>query len=341
MAALSGQAGTTSIGRIAAIDLARGIALVAMIVYHFAFDLRLNGLIAVDVATDPGWVLLARATAGTFLFLVGVNLVLATRRGIRPWPFLHRLGLIAGGAALVSLATWLLAAFAGMGPQTFVFFGILHAIAVGSVFAIPFLQAPPYVTAITGALVLFAPLLVALPIDPALWWVGLSTSPPRTIDYVPIFPWFGVILVGVVAGRVLVDQGAERTLARWQPVNPIPRFVIRAGQWTLLIYILHQPILFGALWVAAPYVSPERAGAPVLAQSQSAERAAFMGQCVPACRVSDRSEATCAAFCTCMFDGLHGTDLYTVPAVELMQPEQRQRWDAIVNACAAPTTPAQ
>ena len=329
--------------RIAAIDVARGVALGAMIVYHFAFDLQLRGLIAADVAADFGWVLLARATAGTFLFLVGVNLVLATRRGIRLWHFLRRLALIAGGAALVSLTTWLLEVQFGFDRGTFIFFGILHAIAVASVLAIPFVQAPPYVTAITAAVVLAAPYFIASSAfsDPFLLWVGLSPRPPATIDYVPIFPWLGVVLAGVVSGRLFADQGADRTLAQWRPKTPVLHWIAVTGQWSLAIYLVHQPILVGALSVAAPFLTPRTTPEPVLAEGVIEIRETFMGTCEPACRGADRDAPTCTAFCGCMFESLYGTDLFSAPSVELMTAEQQQRWTATVNRCAAPVPPAQ
>jgi uncharacterized membrane protein len=124
--------------RIAALDVIRGVAILAMIVYHAAFDLRAAQLIGVDVVNDLGWKIFARLIAGTFLVMVGVNLVLATRRGFRLQPYLRRLALVAGGAVAVTLATW------WSQPQTFVFFGILHQIALASVLALPFLRLPSW-----------------------------------------------------------------------------------------------------------------------------------------------------------------------------------------------------
>ena len=127
--------------RLAVIDLIRGVAVVAMIVYHLSWDLLDYGLIDVDVVNDP---LLAESSpmliAGTFLALVGFNLVLAKRNGIRPAAYFRRLAIIAGAAALVSLGTyWFM-------PDAFVFFGVLHMIAAASVLALPFLRAPVWAT---------------------------------------------------------------------------------------------------------------------------------------------------------------------------------------------------
>ena len=71
--------------RITAIDAARGVALIAMAIYHFTWDLQFFGYLEPGTATTGGWKLFARCIASSFLFLVGVGLVLAHGHGIR-WP---------------------------------------------------------------------------------------------------------------------------------------------------------------------------------------------------------------------------------------------------------------
>jgi uncharacterized membrane protein len=311
--------------RIAALDLIRGVAILAMIVYHAAFDLRAAGLIGVDVVDDLGWKIFARLIAGTFLAMVGVNLVLATRHGFRLRPWLRRLALIAGGAVAVSLVTWWTA------PQTFVFFGILHQIAVASVLALLFLRLPSWLVAVAAAVVIGLPFVFAAPAfnHPALLWVGLATRTPLSVDYVPVFPWFGVVLAGIVAGRLLVAHAGDSGFARWLPGNRVAGWIIFAGRWSLLIYLIHQPILVGLVTLVSPFVG----------QNEDAVRSGFMNQCVPVCRTSARDEATCNAFCGCMFSGLYGSDLFTVQSVELMTPDQHRRWEGIVEQCLTVTIP--
>jgi uncharacterized membrane protein len=304
--------------RIAAIDLVRGIALAGMVVYHFSYDLAAERLISADVVDEFGWKLFARAVAGTFLALVGVNLVLANRRGLRPWPFLRRLALVAGGAALVTLSTlW-------FEPGAFVFFGILHEIALASVLAVPFLWAPPWLTAAVAAVVIALPNVFTSPLfdTPALWWVGLSTASPVTVDYVPVFPFFGVVLAGVVGGRLLLAYGSDSAFARWRPGNWWERSVIVAGRWSLLIYLVHQPVLVGALMLATP----------LLPANEAAVRRDFTAECNAAC-ITNSDADYCTALCGCLFENLHGTDLYNVPSLEAMTLDQRQRWDTIVGQC--------
>ena len=247
--------------RIAVIDVARGVAIVAMVIYHAAYNLSAAGLIAIDVRADLGWTIFARLIAGSFLFLVGVSLVLATESGI-VWPsFLRRLGMIVIGAALVSIGTW------WFEPDTFVFFGILHLIAVASVLGLLFLRLPSTV------LVLASGFFVALPwsfrseiLDwPPLWWTGLQTVQPVSVDYVPVFPWFGVVLVGIIGGRWINEN--RSLVAGWRRQNAAAGLLDLAGRWSLVIYLVHQPILVGIITAAMSVIPPSEGVAYVSVMS--------------------------------------------------------------------------
>src|SRR5262249_42907415 len=155
----------------------------------------------------------ARLIAGTFLLLVGFNLVLANQDGFRPRPYLRRLAILVAAAIAVSIGTYFFA------PDEFVYFGILHEIALASVLALPFLWAPFWLPAIAALLVLIAPdLITGTFFDwPPLLWLGLATNPLPSVDYVPVFPWFGVVLAGVVGGKLFLASSAPDWLAGWQP----------------------------------------------------------------------------------------------------------------------------
>ncbi len=309
--------------RLAAVDLARGVAIVAMVAYHTAFDLSANRLIASDVASDLRWKIFARLIAGTFLFLVGVGLVLATRNGFNRSAFLRRLAFVAGGAVLVSVGTW------WFDPSTFVFFGILHEIAVASVLALPFLGLPTWLLAPVAAAIIAAPWFLANPFfdAPAFWWLGLSTEPPVTVDYVPIFPWFGVVLAGIVGGRLLLSHGGA--LWNWRPADVASKALMTAGRWSLAIYLIHQPLIVAAVYAFTFFVPP----------SEAIVRKGFTAQCVAACSSDGRSKQECTSLCGCMFENLYGTDLFAMKSMAQMSPEQVERWDGIVDRCRMPIPP--
>ena len=199
-------------GRIVAIDVARGIALVAMTIYHFSWDLAFFGWIDAALVQARPWVLFARAIATSFLFLVGVSLVLGHGRGIRWRPFLLRLAQVVAAALAISLVTYL------MDARTYVFFGILHAIALFSVLALAFLRLPWWFTLIAALAVwLVGNAWSADVFQPAyLLWIGLAPTPPASNDFVPIFPFFAATLAGVAIARLAEKRMWFERLRSWR-----------------------------------------------------------------------------------------------------------------------------
>lgn len=302
--------------RIAAVDALRGVALAAMIVYHFAWNLSDLGIVAVDVRYDPGWTAFARTIAGTFIGLAGVSLVLATRRGLRRRPYLIRLAKIVAAAILISAGTfWFV-------PHAYVFFGILHLIAFASVAALPFIRLPAAIVLLAGIAVLALPFFFRSELfsAPLLWWVGLTPRPPASIDYVPVFPWFALALFGVVIGRVLVDSGTESVFARWVPSNLLARLPVTAGRWSLLIYLVHIPVIVAVLTL---FAAPD-------ARTQAAT---FTRECVTSCRATGREPPVCEIYCGCVLTGIEEAGFLPKALAGRMTAEESNRWLVIVNQC--------
>jgi uncharacterized membrane protein len=227
--------------RIGGLDALRGLALVAMIAYHFCFDLRFFGITRSDFEHDPRWLAARALILSSFLLVAGISAVLAQRQPLPMARWLRHVAIIAGAALAVSVASY------SVFPQSFIWFGVLHAIAVSLVVARP-LVARPRAAAIVGVLAIALGIAVSAPAfdNRALGWLGFMTAKPLTEDYVPIFPWMGVLLLGIAAGHALVR-------ARFAPLAPLGRFPA-ALQWlgrhSLLVYLVHQPLMLGLLWFA-------------------------------------------------------------------------------------------
>lgn len=306
--------------RLPVIDAARAAALAAMAAYHTLWDLGYLRLTAENHAlTGPGRHA-AETIAGAFLFLVGVGLVLMNGRGLRLRSTCLRLARVGGAALLVTLGTWI--AF----PDAYVFFGVLHCITAASVLGLPFLFLPLPVGALAAAAVLAAPLVVhATVLDaPALYFLGLGAGTPRTNDYVPLFPWFGIVLAGVVAGRIGLPRLARSRLGAWAPGSRAGRAATFAGRHSLPIYLVHQPVLLalltGVLWIAGP--NP-RAGLKTF-RADFAAVCARTGGAADACRIAARCTGEAL-----MREGLFRADErpFTVP--------ERARAQALSRACYA------
>jgi uncharacterized membrane protein len=311
------QADGRASSRIEAIDLARGLALVAMAIYHFAWDLEFFGYTQAGTTAVGGWKLFARAIASTFLALVGVSLYLAHRNGIRWSSFAKRLGMIAAAAAAVTAATIVAT------PGNFIFFGILHHIAVASLLGLAFMRFP------WPALLLLAAISIAAPHfarsewlnAPFWWWSGLSAQFPRSSDYVPVFPWFGAVLTGMGAAKLaertgLLERLRGRRSGSW--ATPL-RF---AGRHSLAVYLVHQPVIIGCIWLFAQMF-------PAAPQSLEGN---FVAACEASCSET-RAEAFCTAYCICVLDTLDGEGRLAEAVAPQLTPELRARVQAVAEQC--------
>ena len=227
--------------RIRAIDALRGAAICMMIVYHAAFDLNWFHIISADFNHDHFWLSFRDLIVSSFLLLVGVSLVLASRAGISPKRFWNRIALVAACAILVTVGSYVTF------PKTFITFGILHCIVVSSILGWPLVRFPR-AALMVGVVVIVAGVAIGVPLFdlPLLNWVGLMTHKPATEDYVPLLPWFGVVLVGISIGWCLLERRMHdlRQISRASP-----KWLTWLGRHSLLVYMIHQPIMMGLLRV--------------------------------------------------------------------------------------------
>ena len=223
------------------IDVLRAVAIVWMAAFHFGFDLNHFGLLdpRQNFQRDALWTTQRTCIVTLFLFCAGLGQAVALQAG-QGWPrFWRRWAQVAGCAVLVSAGSAL------MFPRSWIFFGVLHGIAVMLILCR--LLAPLRLWLLPlGALAIAMPRFVGLPIidHPALRWIGLVTHKPITEDYVPVLPWLGVMLCGLAAGQWLLQHRPE-VLAGGIPSSLQPLATL--GRWSLSFYMLHQPVLIGAI----------------------------------------------------------------------------------------------
>ena len=306
--------------RIEAIDLARGTALIAMAIYHFTWDLEFFGYVEPGMTAHGGWKLFARCIASSFLFLVGVSLFLAHGRGIRWRGFLIRFAMVAGAALAISLVTYIAV------PGAFIFFGILHQIALASLLGLAFLRLPALATLAIAAIVIAAPSYArsALFDHPWWWWLGLSPMDPRSNDYVPVFPWFGAVLAGIAAARLASRLGLLERLARLK--TPRLRLLQFAGRHSLAFYLVHQPVLIGCVWVFAQFF-------PAAIESPEVE---FRQSCEAQC-ADFRDAEFCTRYCVCMLDELEANGMADAVFADAQTAAQRAQLQSLAAQCTERT----
>lgn len=305
----------TKPARLIWIDAARGLALWAMFAFHVTWDLGHFRWIDPALLYSQGFHWIGRAIASSFLFLVGIGLVLSRReRGklLRSRAFWRRWAIIVAAAGAISAVSFQLF------PETPIFFGILHLIAAASLIAAPLVDAPVLLVLALAALAVAAPEFLAGPFFDAkvFWWTGLGTFEPPSNDYQPLFPWLGVVLLGVAAAKLPVFTRTTRDSAS-SPAKILAFF----GRHSLFFYLVHQPVFYGAFALLALFVvSPWQ------------ERL-FLGQCAEQCvREADQPEL-CQTTCACVVSRAKAAGFWPRLAGNDLTPDQQmQAHDAIV-AC--------
>ena len=240
----TGFVGPAPRGRIVALDMARALALLAMAVFHFTFDLEMFGLLPAGTMMQPFWRWFAYLTAGSFLFLVGVSLVLAHPDRVRWRGFWRRFAMIAAAALAITAVTYVAM------PDAFIFFGILHCIAVASLLGLALRHLPPVALIVLGMVVIWLPQTLRLSLldAPWFWWTGLQAVGVQSVDYLPLFPWLGPVIFGIAMGQVATRTGLWARLSRWQPPHTV-LVLAWPGRHSLAVYLIHQPVLISVIWL--------------------------------------------------------------------------------------------
>jgi uncharacterized membrane protein len=315
--------------RAQSLDLARGVAILAMVVFHVAWDLYYFGWSAVDVTTEPGWVAFQKSILSSFLLLAGASLWLGHGAAIRWRPFWRRFALVLAAALATTAGTY------WMFPDYFVFFGVLHAIAAFSLLALPLLRVPPLLLAGLGSGIIAAPLLWSHPAftDRALAWIGFWPVSPPTSDVVPVFPWFGVVLLGVAGMRLLAASPLWPRLAAWRSEEPLLRGLAWLGRWSLPVYLLHQPLLICAMTLLLQLQPAVLAPDVELPQD-----AAFLRSCTQSCSASGTA-ANCTTYCSCALEQVADADLWDAVGKPQSAAAEQDAIAAIGRLCTAMALP--
>ncbi len=229
------------------IDALRGAAIVWMTAYHFCFDLNYFHWLRQDFYRDPFWTWQRTAIVSLFLFCAGLGQAVAFEQQQGWARFWKRWAQVAGCALLVTLGSW------WMFPKSFIYFGVLHGIALMLVLVRLSAGWGPWLW-LAGTLALTVAPLAALAhghwralefLNQPIWnWLGLVSRKPITEDYVPLFPWLGVMWWGMAAGQSLLS-GRRQWVQRALPRSARP--LAWLGRWSLSWYMLHQPVLIGAM----------------------------------------------------------------------------------------------
>ena len=236
--------------RIRELDSMRGIAIILMVFFHLLVDLHDFFDIPVVYYQAP-WYYVGKASAILFMIVSGISSSLSKnnlRRGAKIFLF----------GMVVTVATFFFV------RPLYIRFGILHfmgtAIILNDLLDRLLIQLSTHTNGRTLMLIKVVFYSVAAPVsllvgyffngmrttNPFLFPIGLITDSFSTYDYYPLFPWIGVFFLGALAGTILTANIHRLPVRKFGPAE---RFLAFLGKKSLIIYILHQPLLMGILYL--------------------------------------------------------------------------------------------
>jgi len=224
--------------RYLSIDVIRGLAIMIMIQLHFFYDCIFVGLVACDLRRCSTWIILRIITVSLFTVVMGICYSLSTISGLRKKLLSKRTLVLGASAVFITISTYIFC------KKGVILFGAIH-----------FFFLMTFVCAIFAKLkranLLLGILFIIIGVlyknkffNGALFWLGFVTKKPHALDYLPVFPWFGVILIGMYIGTTFFENRTSDFLPSKMKDNKAIKILGFFGRNSLLIYIIHQPILY-------------------------------------------------------------------------------------------------
>ncbi|WP_028307874.1 heparan-alpha-glucosaminide N-acetyltransferase [Desulfitibacter alkalitolerans] len=224
-----------NMGRVGEIDFFRGIALILMIFFHIIWDLNEFYNFPIEYSTGIVFII-GKAAAYLFIIITAISCSFSKnnrKRGMK----------ILAVAMVITLATYI------YDPQVFIAFGILHFLGVSVLLYPVYRKLNNSLLLLTGTImILVGQAILTIPMShDYLLFIGLTSPSYYALDYYPLLPYSGLFLYGIFLARILYPE--KRSLFR---INLENNPVSMIGKKTLIIYLLHQPVILAVLYILQP-----------------------------------------------------------------------------------------
>ncbi|WP_457548487.1 heparan-alpha-glucosaminide N-acetyltransferase [Archaeoglobus sp.] len=214
------------------IDFLRGVGIILMLISNFVTDLQ----IFLNYPHSFFWHVFAMFTASIFIYTSGASFYVFYSKSKNFDKILKRFAKLMGLGFLITVVTMLLF------KEGTIYFGILHFLALAWILAIPFYRLKSLILPIALLFVLLYPIADSVHAQ-TLALLPLGVTPPSfyTFDYFPVFPWFGIFLIGFKFGDAVMKSKVRKV--RYFD------FVCFLGRNSLKIYIVHQPVFVSIILI--------------------------------------------------------------------------------------------
>lgn len=237
--------------RIQLLDLTRGLAIGLMFIFHLCFGLAEIGLLDISFSRDYFWISFRAIIVFLFLTLVGIGLLLSSEKIVnKNKSFLKsllskRLALLFTYMMLITLFSYYVR------PQYYVYFGILHLIFVSSLLGRLLIDLSIIHLSLIGMFFL----IVGLSVEsnqlnqPLVYWIGLGDASAKSDDFAPLFPWFGLVVFGLILGKLLATPNRiQQNITQWHPQNLFVKIICWAGKYSIHLYFIHFQFFYLLVW---------------------------------------------------------------------------------------------
>lgn len=215
--------------RIWEIDFLRVFAISLMIVYHFAFDIHI--ILGVDINFTSGFWYWYSKLSSIFIFVSGISAGFSKR-------VLQNAIKLLVVAVVISIVTYFI-----LGEQ-YIRFGVIHLLAVCLLLYLGLRNLKVWLLAILAAGVAWlTPIVSKTEVATSLLLpLGFTYPGFKSLDYFPLFPYLLYFILGIIAYKLYYYKG--RSLFKFRLQSKV---VEKISRKSLLIYVLHQPLLMGLI----------------------------------------------------------------------------------------------
>lgn len=223
--------------RIMEIDFLRGIAIILMMLFHFLYDLQAFYNIPIP-SWNHFWYYEGKLSAILFMLLAGISCTFSKNNLIRGFK-VFLIGM------LLTIGSYILM------PEEYIRFGILHLLGLSMILFHYTRVIPLLWTGVLSIIIIILGIIVDR-ITINTWLlspIGLIHDSFNSMDYYPLFPWFGVFLIGTLIGRSVYKE--KKSIFNKIYQDGLLNFL---GRHSLFIYLIHQPIFLLILYVVFHFI---------------------------------------------------------------------------------------